>query len=398
MNECEAALQSRLNRIAAESEHSTKHEAPHNAPPQEPHAALRMQQESKLRPHPATNDIVPGYPVPGGKGLTESEPSIIREHKLRPIAFEQQIGRMETHEIGLSPLSCIAVNGRHPPVGKLHLLACLFNPARSSRIVRNYRIFRESLGSLPITVVELALDDDPFVATDGIRIRGTRSRHSLWQKERLLNIGLSSLPDDVGAVAWLDADVLLPDTWYADTVEALESAPIVQPFQKAHWLDERHQVERSYTSYSSWRRNQGADTYGHPGFAWAARREVLENGFFDRNIVGGGDTWMCYTFAGDLGSAWLRQAPHWMLDEWEQWASPVSQKVRGHIAWLATDLVHLHHGSPSNRSYQSRAGWMVDADLKADQIILDQNGLYTVRDNEGFRLKMIEYFPSRKDG
>lgn len=40
-----------------------------------------------------------------------------------------------------------------------------------------------------------------------LRVRGDE-RHVLWQKERLLNLAIDSLPADVDAVAWLDADLI----------------------------------------------------------------------------------------------------------------------------------------------------------------------------------------------
>jgi len=287
-----------------------------------------------------------------------------------------------------------------PTVSQLHVLTCLFNPARSRKIVRNYHTFRQSLGDVPITVVELTLDDDPAIDSEALHIRGRRDRHCLWQKERLLNLGLESLPADVDAVAWLDADILLPSAWYEQTLAALQQAWVIQPYSWAHWLDEEQRVEHSFCSFSKWRGERSEKVYGHPGFGWAAHREVLKHGFFDRHIVGGGDAWMCYAFDGDRRPVrWPSPpAPTWLIEEYDLWAERTTALVKGQMQFLSSDLIHLNHGKHSERRYHERAHWMMQTHLQSRHIVLDDNGLYTVQGNEPFRKKMIDYFPARRDG
>ena len=98
----------------------------------------------------------------------------------------------------------------------LGLITCVFNPTSSSRINQNYIQFRRKLNH-PVTTVELSFNDQPFFIEDAIQIRGS-SHNIMWQKERLLNIALESLPNQVDKVAWLDADIIFEnENWFQET-------------------------------------------------------------------------------------------------------------------------------------------------------------------------------------
>ena len=284
------------------------------------------------------------------------------------------------------------------PVTELHILTCLFNPARSRRIVENYHTFRRMVGDVPLTVIELIYDDDPVIEPRAIHIHGTRQRHSLWQKERLLNIALDTLPDDVDAVAWFDADIILPPKWLKDSLEALCENMVVQPFASAHWLDATWRTERIFAGYADCWAARRKRTFGHPGFAWIARRSVLQAGLFDLDLVGSSDTWMAYFFSGTPLPPGLGLAPQFFIKALQDWGTPVSKCVSGRLASADQQLIHLHHGRYADRCYDIRRRWMSDAGLEREHIVLDENGLYTIVGNEKFRQTMIDYFPSRKDG
>ena len=54
---------------------------------------------------------------------------------------------------------------------------------------------------------------------------------------------------------------------------------------------------------------------GHPGFAWAARREVITSaGFYDRSIIGGGDRIMLNAFTGHYNGV-SRKMPPMMAED-----------------------------------------------------------------------------------
>ena len=103
----------------------------------------------------------------------------------------------------------------------LHCISSYFNPTNSKKIKENYLTFRKNL-KVPITTVELAFNDQPFFISDSIKIRGD-TNNIMWQKERLLNIAIDSLPNNIDKIAWIDADILFEnEKWFYDTEKELD--------------------------------------------------------------------------------------------------------------------------------------------------------------------------------
>src|SRR5262249_31410323 len=149
-------------------------------------------------------------------------------------------------------------------------------------------------GGLPLLTVECAFCDDGFelpAAPDVLRVRG---RDVMWQKERLLNAALPHLPPECVAVAWLDGDVLFQrEDWALQTRSLLERVPLVQPFDQAIRLPRGVLVYDGvgdvYDGFAATYARQPQRllrgdfaAHGHTGFAWAARRELVErHGLYD---------------------------------------------------------------------------------------------------------------------
>ena len=106
-----------------------------------------------------------------------------------------------------------------------------FNPQGYRCRLANYREFRSRL-DVPLLAVELGFngcfeldhrDADVLVQIDEGDV--------LWQKERLLNVGLAHLPGDCEAVLSIDCDVLfLSPGWLAGALNLLERYAVVQPY------------------------------------------------------------------------------------------------------------------------------------------------------------------------
>ena len=100
-------------------------------------------------------------------------------------------------------------------------VVALFNPAGYLSRPANFAAFRErsQRQGLWLLAVELALEEAAFVLEPGrdcdalVRVRGS-SRHVLWQKERLLQVGLELLPARCEHVVWPDGEVLFVNIQY----------------------------------------------------------------------------------------------------------------------------------------------------------------------------------------
>jgi hypothetical protein len=249
-----------------------------------------------------------------------------------------------------------------------------FNPSRYARKLRNFHVFRERLG-VPLVAVECSTDGVFELSENDadiiVRVRGD----VMWQKERLLNLGLREVPSDTPAIAWLDCDIVLDaDDWAERAVRALDDHVLVQPFSRAHWLEPDSERFDPLELVATPRRGFGRivmdgdreairawrcpDTgFGLPeGYAWVGRGEVLrEHGWYDAYIMGSGTMEFALAAVGELmmmpviGPVTTAQATH-LLD----WARPFADAVRGRVGCLEGNAYHLWHGTWSNRHYATR--------------------------------------------
>src|SRR3972149_9022648 len=100
-------------------------------------------------------------------------------------------------------------------LGSLWAITTYYNPAKYQQRLANYRIFRKNL-IVPLLTLELSFNTDFELHRDDadvlVQIQGGSV---LWQKERLLNVGLRRLPQYVTKVALFDLDIVFSDTEWA---------------------------------------------------------------------------------------------------------------------------------------------------------------------------------------
>src|SRR5215211_5841400 len=114
-----------------------------------------------------------------------------------------------------------------------------FNPVRYRRRLENYRTFRSNL-RIPLVAVELSFDGQFELTKDDADILVQLSGGALlWQKERLLNVGLQSVPAGVENVALIDCDVVFEREDWAEDAEAKlrEQCNIIHLFLRSAVLD-----------------------------------------------------------------------------------------------------------------------------------------------------------------
>lgn len=285
------------------------------------------------------------------------------------------------------------------------LITCFFNPTNSNKIRSNYSEFRKRLNH-PIVTVELAFNGQPFFIDDSIKVRGS-NKNILWQKERLLNIALKSLPSHIDKVAWLDADIIFENpNWIQDAEKALDEKPVIQLFEEVDDSGDnklsthtgfgfaRNLVVTGIKSNSAiglWR------TSGMRGLAWAATRDVLAEGFFDLGIVGSGDSYHLIAWLNAWDDPHVHRLPPHLRKQFLIWAWKVSQKVRGNVGYIKGKVLHLHHGSLKARNYLNRQKILINHNFCPDtDIIKDNNDLWAFSGNKPDLEKDIKtYFEQR---
>jgi hypothetical protein len=234
----------------------------------------------------------------------------------------------------------------------------------------------------------------------------------VWQKERLINRAIASLPSSVRKIAWLDCDVLFanPD-WAVQTAALLDDYPIVQTFKTAIRLP---RGETSYVGRGEvwngfgWVSEVVPDSFrgiytlhGHTGFGWAARRELLDrHGLYDACISGSGDHVMAHAMRGDcaMDCEFYAMSPR-LREHFSQWARPFHETVAGRIGSTPGTLLHLWHGDTKDRQYKERHEELVrlDFDPKADIRVGPDGGWEWAVDKPELNRWMGKYFENRRE-
>ena len=254
-------------------------------------------------------------------------------------------------------------------VRELWAVTCYFNPAHYERRYRNYRIFRDHL-RVPLVTVELSCGEDSFQLheKDADLLIQRRCPDVLWQKERLLNIGLAALPDHCDCVAWLDCDVVFEeDDWARNVCSLLDEFPVVQPYTRVYELastetlvgirgdgTEGISILRAPPGLLS--KDMRGDFRVNSGLAWAARRDVLnQSSLYDACILGSGNRAIVCAQLGEFEEAikYLRMNKPW-AEHYLRWARHHYRQIRGGLGAVEGRILHLWHGDLRNRRYRDR--------------------------------------------
>lgn len=277
----------------------------------------------------------------------------------------------------------------------LWVITTYFNSHNYRSRRQNYDRFIESLQRIgvPILTMECAFGDAPFALPPSVAVKKLRSPSILWQKERLLNIALQELPPTAKKVAWIDADLLFENPrWHVEALQLLENHSVVQLFDSVVCLPRGHDsyngvgdTSRGFcaqiaTSPNSVQKGWGA--HGHTGYAWAARREVLEAfGLFDLFLSGGADHLMAHGLLGDIDSNCVRDMIGLntaLYRKYEQWAKIAFSACQGNLGHVPGRIFHLWHGDFKDRKYHLRCQELKALKFDPDtDLALSHNGSWT---------------------
>lgn len=283
----------------------------------------------------------------------------------------------------------------------LHVVTAIFNPHRYKSRIKLYRDFEKYVADAgaKLYTVELAFNTREFIVSeesDPTDIR-LRTKAELWHKEKMINLGIQRLPSDWEYVAWVDADVIFsrPD-WATETVELLQHYPIIQMFGEAIDLTPNYEILKTYTGIMSAYQQGILPSFGgrydktHPGFAWAARRDALNNlgGLFDTAVLGSADRHMAFAFMDCVDKSYPKGISAGYVEQLQLWQTRCRKYIKKNVGYMPGSLLHFWHGKKVDRRYQDR--WKIllkhqydpEFDLKPDT-----QGLYQFSE----RCPQLEY-------
>lgn len=295
------------------------------------------------------------------------------------------------------------------PCADLWVITTHYNPSGYTKRRANYIEFSRPIleAGINLLTVECAVGDDPFELAPSPHVIQVRGDSVIWLKERLLNLAIEHLPKNVSKVAWVDADIIFTNrAWAQQCSRLLEKVPIVQPFQSVLMLapnpaapPENHSP--SFAFQHQLHRRLFSGGHGASGYAWAARRDLIErHGIYDAAIVGSGDLLWVHASTGRLNSPPVRvicgapplkrrlqlsrtltgrldrlqQIRLWTdwrvqrvrdqlsrtaetdpaLAHYQAWAVRWYDEVCGRMAYAPGTALHLWHGAQSKRQYGRR--------------------------------------------
>ena len=286
----------------------------------------------------------------------------------------------------------------------------------SRRRIDNYRRFHAAL-TVPLATIELGFGGHwHLTSRDAELYVAIGDGDVLWQKERLLNLLLPRLPPQCRHIAWIDADVLLTESdWPARTAEALSHAPLVQLYSVLRYLgpeglelDGQAARVPSVTAEVQAGRSARAvlervtdRSQATPGMAWAARRDLLErHGFFDANVIGGGDTAMaCAAYGVAKVAARLHHMNAKQSARYDAWAARFHHDVGGRVGLVPGEIRHLWHGELARRHAAGRHAALAahDFDPDVDVVIGPQGAWRWASAKPALHALLDDYFRTRGD-
>ena len=301
------------------------------------------------------------------------------------------------------------------------IIACYFNPQGNPYRLIAFNKFYESIKHLNHRIVECVIGDTQAELPQTEFITRIHTPSLLWHKESLLNKIISELPTKFKYVFWLDTDVIFTNkNWLVESVKSLKTNNIIQPFEYCVHLDQDQtvpsfdlEIERTFVGNPKtrhpkmWRsfcanHNTSADLscdvnydkHGHVGFAWGARREVLDTmPLYDKALIGGADHIMAHAAAGQIGHSCITKSFTDDIVSVNAWSRLFHIIIQGKIGYVKGDLYHIWHGALEKRQYLKR---IQDFTSTAKNITeRDENGLHVTTNGDDEYVK--QYFDHRED-
>jgi hypothetical protein len=291
-----------------------------------------------------------------------------------------------------------------PKIKDMAVLLVYFNFVKSNRILQNLYTVKSLLDNaeIPYFIAELAFETDEFVFNKQPHIFQFKTDSYMFYKENLILCAEKLIPTTYDKLCLIDSDILFDNPeWYSIISNKLNHVTIIQPFNKAHWLNFDFTVQMVKTNVIDIKNTYTVNySIEHPGFAWAFTRNTFNDiGFFDKSIVSSaGDAILTYTVSNKVGCG-----PVILFYE-----TNFKEKIKINTTYeydsCPLNIYHLYHGSLSNRQYVSIHD-VVGRCLKLNnKCLLDL--VYRREDNllvwnpkykKDMNIIMLNYFKLRKD-
>jgi hypothetical protein len=277
------------------------------------------------------------------------------------------------------------------------VVMCFFNPSKSIRLVQNFLYVKELLTrtKIPLVIVELAYNDDSFITQHNENTIHVRSNSIMFHKENLINIGINKCKLQYNKYCMLDSDIIFDDlNWYDNISNELDNYDIIQPFEKAFWMDiDMTNIIQSKYSVA-YNNKKKLEKLEHPGFVWAFTKKWYKKiGLPEFCISGGGDQ----IIANVAFKTWGKKPNYINSENFDKYIKKA--EINFTSSYMKGNVYHLFHGNLNNRQYSSRHERIKNEGYSDDCLQINRDGVYewipSVLDK--MNKLFLTYFMDRKD-
>jgi hypothetical protein len=303
------------------------------------------------------------------------------------------------------------------------VVCCYFNFTGSPFRYKNYNIFQKNIRKhdIKLLTVEFSPTKDFELNKEDTDVLIQLSDGDImWQKERLLNIGIEQLPPDTDIVIIADTDIIIGREDFVEKLEeTLKTYKVVQCFsdtlvfnpileldENVNFFKLNHNLTYNYcnSGISVVRDYIDNKVYDNVrtayGLAWAFRYDILKKmRLFDHNIIGSGDKLLFGTLFNIM---FKHEVAGVNFNPYIEYARNALSHVNGkEVSYLKdTTIYSLYHGEFVNRKYLERHNILKHYQFNSINGLIDRPNLpYKFSDSISDELKKeIEiYFINRKD-
>lgn len=317
---------------------------------------------------------------------------------------------------------------QHMDLSKFHVLCVVSNPMRYASRWRLQEIFEEDIirKGANLWVTEMQIGDrvhkvTNFEETQHLQLSKTALSGTLWDKESLINRAITEIIaqcPDARYFAWIDADVKFEPGMIVEAQHALQHFDIIQLWSHSIDLGPSQQtvgkVQQSFM-YCYWHNievnsQNGYTQGGHPGFAWAARRDALNKigvsldagPLISFGALGSADRHICCALVGRVDWSYHGDV-HGNYKKWlHKWQERAEKNIKRNVSYLPQTIRHMWHGRKADRGYSSRWKLLVKHQFDPEtDIRRDSSGLWVLTSDSPRQIRMRDdfrrYFQSRNE-
>jgi len=302
------------------------------------------------------------------------------------------------------------------------VVCCYFNFTNSAFRYKNYQHFQKNIRKHNIKLLTVEFNPTnryELNNKDADSLVQTSDGDIMWQKERLLNIGIDLLPSNTDIVIIADTDIVFGREDFVDILcKSLEQYKVVQCFSDTlvfnpllelddvNFFKLNHNLTYNFCNMgTSVVRNHlinGAINRSDSayGLAWAFRYDILKSiKLFDYNIIGSGDKLL---FGALFDILFKHEVAGINIKPYVEYTKNLSLYVKPEEVSFVNDLTvySMYHGELVNRRYVERHDILTNHLFDCSKDLIDiENKPFRFSDHVTVDLKnnILRYFLNRKD-